>query len=226
MNRTFSISAMAVAARDAVRRLGVGGRLAIIVAVLALAATALGLPGLVSALLARSVKVEAVAPDDPKRAQELADAMDSYVKQFDGRSLFFVPSAPPPPPPAPVINAEATPTAPPPPSRYGGPLLIAMVNETAWFDDGRRLKAGADADGDLRVKNLEAPWAALVEWKGVEFRVSLFDRDRVVVPPPADPPKPAEASASKPPEPQDPPGPAPAQPPPASPPPGGTEQSQ
>jgi hypothetical protein len=102
----------------------------------------------------------------------------SYLSQFDGRSLFFIPS--PPPPPHVDVPRETGPTETPKPTRYGGPSLIALINDTAWFSDGRRLAAGADKDGSLRVIRVEAPWNAVVEWQEVEFTVSLFDRDQVV----------------------------------------------
>ena len=56
-----------------------------------------------------------------------------------------------------------------------------MINGLAWFSDGTKL--GVDeADGSLRVVRLVPPWEAVVEWRGAEFTVSLFERDQVVLP--------------------------------------------
>jgi hypothetical protein len=92
--------------------------------------------------------------------------------------------------------------------------LIGMINDVAWFADGKRLGPG-QSDGDIKVIRLEPPWNAIVAWKDVEFTVSLFARDAVVAPPPksgpveptpeekpADPP---EQPAAEPPVPQAPP---------------------
>lgn len=161
--------------RGIVGRFTVPARWAIAAIVLGLFALAAWLPGLIVALRAPEPVVPASAGGG---GVEQSARYSSYIAQFDGRSLFFVPSPPAPPPVDPP--RETGPTTPPPPTRYGGPSLIALVNDTAWFSDGRRLAAGGDKDGTLRVIRIDAPWNALVEWQGVEFTVSLFDRDQVV----------------------------------------------
>lgn len=120
--------------------------------------------------------------------------MDQRIAQFGGRSLFFRP-APPPAPPPPIADrpppVEDRP--PPPPTRYAGPAIIAMINESVWFADGRRLSVGAEAERGLRVVHVEPPWRATVEWSGQEFTVNFFDQDKVVLPTPA-PETPATAA--------------------------------
>ncbi len=71
------------------------------------------------------------------------------------------------------------PSKPSVPSRYAGPTMIAMIDNTAWFADGRKVRIGDtnDASGGLTVIALEPPWNARVKWMGGEFTVSLFDRD-------------------------------------------------
>ncbi len=53
-----------------------------------------------------------------------------------------------------------------------------MINDTVWFADGVRLHTGdpAHGSGNLKVLEISPPWAARVEWEGVEFTVTLFDR--------------------------------------------------
>lgn len=58
-----------------------------------------------------------------------------------------------------------------------------MVNGVAWFEDGKKLTAGDEMKDKLRVKEIIAPWGALVDWDGVEFKISLFDKDLIVYPP-------------------------------------------
>lgn len=115
-----------------------------------------------------------------------SDAVKRDAGMVDGRSLFYIPSPPPPPPPPPrpeepYVPPPPTP-APKPPAVYGGPKIIGAAIDTVWFDNGKRLTAGGDADGDLRVIEItEVPWAARLEWKGVEFDVPFITRDGVVI---------------------------------------------
>lgn len=118
-----------------------------------------------------------------QQASEAEKAMSSAAAQFNGRSLFFVPGPPPPPPPPapPPTPDPGPPPPPPPPATYGGPGIMAIVFDVVWFSDGKRLQAGEGND-ELRVVRLEAPWGVVVTWKGVEFTVPLFERDKVVAP--------------------------------------------
>lgn len=126
--------------------------------------------------------VEVVTPsDEKKQAEQYAAAFTGHLSQIDGRSLFYIP-------PAPSEVAAAANEAPvedtaaeSQPSVYGGPAIIAMINDQVWFQDGKKLSPGDAASDGLEVVRLEAPWDAVVRWKGVEFTVSLFKRDAIVI---------------------------------------------
>src|SRR5690606_29540185 len=97
--------------------------------------------------------------------------------RIDGRSLFFVPSAPPPPPPPPPPpvardDTPPPPPPPPPPAQYGGPQIVALINDTVWLAGGDRVAPGESAQG-VQVISVDAPWSATVQWSGVEFDVDL-----------------------------------------------------
>lgn len=166
-------------------RLGIVGRLAAILILLAAIVLVLSMRGLGRAMFVPSAK-EAKTIQKEQIAKLVADyttSTDGHVKQFNGRSVFFVPSAPVPPPPPPPEHKDEDvkpPPPPPPPPSYAGPKLIAMINGVAWFDDGKKLAPGAEVKDKLRVKELLSPWGAKLEWDGVEFTVSLFDRDKVI----------------------------------------------
>ena len=174
--------------------MGTPGKVALFAFVCALAALLVSSRHLVSAATTPAARVPAASGSDQQRNQQYATALDGHLKQTDGRSLFFVPSAPPPPapPPAPKTSDEP-PKPPPPPARYGGPNIIAMLNDTVWFDNGKKLEVG-QSDSSVKVVKLDAPWSATLEWKGVEFTVDLFKKDRVVAPEPP----PAAGGSAKP----------------------------
>lgn len=206
--------------REALARLSALGWAALSAVLLAGLLCLLSL-GSVVLVLAGPAPDAAGAPADAAETTKYASNVDNWSGVFNRRSVFFVPSPPeredPLPPPVTVDRPSA-------PTVYGGPSLIAMMNDTAFFQDGRRLRVGADADGDLRVVRIDPPWTATVEWKKVEFSIPLFGRDSTVVrpagtpasvplqelPPPPPQPKPA---APKPEEPSPQPVPAPAVPP-------------
>jgi hypothetical protein len=197
--------------RQTLARLGPTGITAAALIGAASLATAVMLPGLVAAIFAPTPGV-AVPPD---AAQDQAARLAEYRARIDGRTMFFTPAAPPPPPPptVDVVKNEGPPPAPPPPSSYGGPAPIGMINDTVWLADGQHLKVGDEAEGDIQVVRLEAPWAAVLKWKGVEFTVKVFERDQVVVkapgaamvegtppePKPTPPPEPPAGTATVPP---------------------------
>jgi hypothetical protein len=164
--------------KAAAGRLGTQGRLAVGAIVVAAVVLAVSARGVVRAFLAPFPAAVTVAADGPL---DQSARLQGLVAQIDGRSMFFVPG-PPPPPAAPVIaQAEpAAPPPPPPPAKYGGPTPIAMMNGTVWFAGDIKLKEG-DKNDDIRVVRLEPPWAAVLEWKGVEFTVNLFEHDSVVL---------------------------------------------
>ncbi|MFZ4573162.1 MAG: hypothetical protein ACOYN0_02115 [Phycisphaerales bacterium] len=131
---------------------------------------------------------------DKEQAAKQSALFEGYLAQINGRSLLITPGAPVAE--APPVVADTTPKDPPKPSSYGGPALTAMMLDSAWFADGARLKAGGDGKGDLKVLSLNPPWEVRVEWRGVEFNVPLFDRDKVVF---KDiPPAPTTSPATKP----------------------------
>lgn len=156
--------------------LGASAWTAVAAAVIAMIVLLVFIPSLIAAFLAPLPRVpQAGGASSVDQGSKYGD----YLAQYDGRSLFFIPS-----PPTPIVSdvpRERPTPAPTQPTRYGGPSIIALINDTAWFSDGRRLAAGGEKDGSLRVVRVEAPWNAVVEWQGVEFTVSLFDRDQVVL---------------------------------------------
>ena len=181
------------------RQLGAPGRLAVILLIAAVVVFAVSLRGLGNAVLAPSAQ-DVKSSQDEKLKQLAADytkTLEQQTAQFNGRSVFFIPSAPPPPPPPtpPPTNTEVKPPPPPPPPAvYGGPKLIAMVNDTVWFEDGQKLEVGGSGKDGLKLREIRPPWDVAVTWKDVEFTVSLFERDKIVNKP-AGETKPAETPA-------------------------------
>ncbi len=151
--------------------------------------------------LVRAVFISATAKEaeatDLKKQYALHDqSMDGYVKQIDGRSLFVIP------PPFPQKRVESAPIKRDPtpvvvdkgPTSYGGPTISAIINDTVWFGDGKKLKLGDPAKDDVAVTALDAPWSATLAWKGKDFEVPFFERDRLIHPRPGTLPLPASAS--------------------------------
>lgn len=170
---------MTPALRRTEPRIGALGVAALASAVVAMLMLAWGAWRLGSAAISASAAASPVEMGD-LRGPDLATAQ----ARIDGRSLFFIPSAPPPPPPPPRAESDepsAPPPPPPPPSRYGGPGVIALINDTVWFEGGQRLAPG-ESGGGVRVIAVDAPWSARVHWEGVEFDVALFPHDEVVYP--------------------------------------------
>jgi hypothetical protein len=170
----------AASVRAWVERMGALGSIALAAALLAAAVLAASGASLLAAWLGPAPELPGGSSDWKKQAEAHSEAFERYLAQINGRSLFIVPGAPEPAPPPVVAMQEEGPRTPPPPSEYGGPAIIAMVHDTVWFEDGKRLRPGDGAEGDLEVLRVGAPWEAQVRWKGVEFTVRLFDRDRVV----------------------------------------------
>lgn len=135
----------------------------------------------VNALLIQNPKATAPGEDVKERVQQYAAAFDPYVKQLDGRSLFYEPSAPGAA--GEMIAEEPTedtnPDAPAP-TRYDGPAISAVVLGTVWFADGARVKVGEGRVGDMEVLSTNTPWDVRVKWRGTEFTVPFFDRDKVI----------------------------------------------
>lgn len=106
---------------------------------------------------------------------------ERYLAEINARWLFFRPPTPPPPPRPVEQRPREEPPPPPPPARYEGPQLIAIFDNQAWFGDGIRLAVGDDFN-DLEILELTPPWDARVRWKGVEFTLDLFQKDKLVLP--------------------------------------------
>jgi|GEM_PF-2793942 len=157
------------------------GRLALALAVLAVLVLTVSLGGLLSVLLTPSVGVASSAAMDEKQlAEKFATGFERSLAQVNGRSMFFDPGAPRREPVKIASDESDKPAAAP--TRYGGPALIGFANGAAWFADGKKLGEGEGGDSKFKVKKVSAPWSATVEWEGVEFVVSLFDRDKLVLP--------------------------------------------
>lgn len=182
-------------AQSLARRLGPPGLAAAAVALAALVVLLFSARGIASALTTPSAQLVEKAENEKKaNAEKFKASFTGYLAQLDGRSLFFIPGPPAPPPPPPVVADKEEPKAPPPPATYGGPALTAMVNNTAWFADGKKLAEG-QGDSELKLVEARPPWGALVEWKGVQFTINLFERDSVVFPAPKPVPAPAPATS-------------------------------
>ncbi|HEX2839467.1 MAG TPA: hypothetical protein VHN77_15225 [Phycisphaerales bacterium] len=180
-----------------------GGLTAAAMAVVAIAVCAPFAWKFVNALLIQNPKATAPGDDVKERVQQYAAAFDPYVKQLDGRSLFYEPSAPGtegeviPEEPADDTNPDA-----PAPTRYDGPAISAVVLDTVWFADGARVKVGEGRVGDMEVLSTNTPWDVRVNWRGTEFTVPFFDRDKVIFkdrpaapsPPPTNESEPTDAS--------------------------------
>lgn len=151
--------------------------------------TAAGLPS----------EAPSLGEDGKKALAEHESNTKDRVAQIKGRSAFFVPSAPPPTvvhKPREVERPKPPPT-PAKPSSYGGPAMFAIVNGTVWFADGKKLKVG-EGDKSVKVVALEPPWSARLAYEGVEFDVSLFDRDKVIYPRPGEAKLPESKPETKP----------------------------
>jgi hypothetical protein len=174
------------------RGASVATRVALVLGGVAIAIAALAAwPALLALIGPRVTVPEREAAQAPS---EVAGQFTQLRAEIDGRSLFIVPGPPVEADPEPAPVADTTPREAPKPTTYGGPSIVAMVNDTVWFRDGKRLVAGAEASGDLSVVRVNGPWDALVMWKGVEFTVPLFGRDKLVL---KDGPKATELATAK-----------------------------
>lgn len=157
-------------------RLGLPGKVALAAVGVALVVLVASAPGLLSALMTSQ-------PQAPREIDSAATAhagrFETHVAQIDGRSLFFIPA--PPAPPSGAGPPDEGPREAPRPTRYGGPGLIALINDQAWFADGLVLTVGGEASDGLQVVRADPPWSATVLWSGVEFEVPLLERDAVVM---------------------------------------------
>jgi hypothetical protein len=118
--------------------------------------------------------------DASEQAATHAAGFAGFVAQTGGRSLFYVPSAPGT---EQIVEVQPEPEdengTPRAPSKYDGPAIQAIVLDEVWFADGTKVGKGAKK-GDVEVLEVNAPWDAKLRWRGGEFVVPLFQRDRVV----------------------------------------------
>ncbi len=167
--------------KDAFASTGAVSRVAMAMGVLAMVVVAIGAWNLAGALLGPKVVNIPTAEDVRKQATQHDAQFEGFLKLIDARTVFVVPAAPD----SKVAVTEEDPNKPPPlPTTYAGPSIVAMVNDEVWFQGGKRLKIGAPAEDGLEIVRTDAPWDAVVRWKGVEFTVPLFKRDTVVFPEP------------------------------------------
>jgi hypothetical protein len=173
--------------------LGVAGRVAVVAGTLGAAILGVSLFTFGRSVVGPGITTTA-GPGDAKDLAQLHDAaFANYMAQWDGRSVMIIPGAPPAPIKEPDPIAQDTgPKTPVVPSSYDGPAIIAMVMDTVWFSDGLKLSVGDEAKEDVEVVEVLAPWEAILKWKGKEFTVPLFARDKLVVKP--EEKKPAELS--------------------------------
>lgn len=180
-------------AQGMAQMLGVHGVVALVAVALAAATLLMQAGPLARALFVPSAASADAPSEDGARAERFRTAFDGNLAQIDGRSMFFTPPAPPPPARAETPRGDTAPRAP---TRYDGPAIIAMINGSVWFADGRRLAVGGEGDSTLSVLSQNGPWSARVLWQGVEFDVPLFERttERFIEAPAAPEPesKPAE----------------------------------
>ncbi|HVZ94333.1 MAG TPA: hypothetical protein VG797_07475 [Phycisphaerales bacterium] len=154
------------------RYLGWWGCGALVVILVALWAIGRQVPALVGAVfLPRSVAAEAVEKS-AERSEQFKQAIDANLAQVNGRSMFYVPGAPR----AVAKVEEKKDDKPSTPSSYGGPRIIAMINNKVWFDDATSMKVGEGEKSEMKVVAISTPWSARIAWRGVEFDVPLFDR--------------------------------------------------
>ncbi len=165
-------------ARATFTQLGPVGVVAVCAGVAAVGIACVSLSSFVSAAMTRApdVNTEGLASTsgEAQKAQ-----FDKYLAQINGRSLFIVPGRPPAPEPEPP--PPGPPSEPPKPTSYGGSDIIAIVLDTVWFEDGRRMRVGDEAKSETEVIEVHAPWNAVLRWKGERFTVPLFGRDAVVL---------------------------------------------
>lgn len=113
------------------------------------------------------------------RFQARGEALDEAVARLDGRSLFYTPSKPGEVVAAPTEAAEDE-SEEIAPDKYEGPAITAIILDEVWFGANKRAKAGGESVDGVKVLSTNAPWGAKVEWRGKEYDVSFFERDRVI----------------------------------------------
>ncbi|CAN5813475.1 hypothetical protein BH11PLA1_BH11PLA1_16960 [soil metagenome] len=104
--------------------------------------------------------------DKDARFRKSDDALHAAEKRVDERSPFY------PLKPKPVEPPRNLPRV------YGGPALIAIYGDSAWFDDGQRIALHeTNAESGVEIVELTPPWGAKVKWHGGDFTLDLFKRE-------------------------------------------------
>lgn len=165
--------------RAGVRRLGLGGWVAVLMVVAAVLAPTTPVVRFARSLFTPNPPAPSQPGDPKKNAEQRATEFGAMLAQLNGRTLMRTP-APPSSATAEARVDDGPPTPPPPPTKYEGPTIIGMVNNTVWFSDGTRRGSDDQAKDDLKVVRTNPPWDATVSWKGVEFKVELFPKNYVV----------------------------------------------
>src|SRR5262245_58875338 len=147
--------------RSANRSLGGPGRLAAVALIVCAVILALSLLKFSTSILGANAPAAAGAGDTKGLAAAYEAAFGRYLAQYSGRSLFIVPGAPKPPEQI-VEKAPEGPKAPEKPTSYEGSPVIAMVLNTVWFADGKRLSVGDEPKDETEVLEVQAPWDAVL----------------------------------------------------------------
>jgi hypothetical protein len=169
--------------KAAFRVLGLAGRVAAVAGALCLVILVLSLWSFGRSVVGGKAP-DVAGPDDPKALIASHEAaFTKYLAQWDGRSMIIRPGAPRPTDAVADHHEAEAPRTPEKPTSYGGSDIIAMVLDTVWFADGKKLSVGDEAKDDTEVVQVLAPWEAVLRWKGVEFTVPLFQRDKLVIRP-------------------------------------------
>lgn len=167
--------------REAWARLGTQGKVAAGAIGVALVVMIAVVPAFVSALLAPSAESQSSAEGDKDLAAKAKEKFPGYLAQIEGRSLFLKPGPPEKATSAPQTEPLPEDDTPRKPTTYGGPAIVAMMGDSVWFDNGKRMQVGDDREGDIRVVAVNIPWEATIEWQEVEFKVGLFKKDDLVI---------------------------------------------
>ncbi len=160
-------------------RMGALGAVAVACAAAALVIGATLAWGVASAALAPAPGgAETTAAEEADRIERFEASTAERLAQINGRSLFYTP--PPPREEEPVEVAEEAPEdaedEPPRPVRYGGPDVIAVINDTVWLRGEEYVRVGEESGG-VRVVSVDgSPWSVRLEWRGEEFDVEVFER--------------------------------------------------
>ncbi len=164
--------------RTVYQRLGKSGRIALVIGLAAGALLVWGLWSVTSAAILSASAGGSKKAEDKQRVAELSKTIEERMEQFKGRTIFYKPAKPgPPPEPEKPTEQPGTPAVA---SSYGGPSIIAMINDAVWFSDGTRIKIG-EKSGDSKLLSINPPWTAKIEYKGAAFDVPFFEKDAVVL---------------------------------------------